>query len=482
MSDLSSEPPSTALHLAGRSFLYGAAGIAAKAAALITVPYLARQLGPAEYGLADLATSTAAILGIVVSFSGDLAAARLVGQERTPARRDAVFRMYVVATALVSIVISGLLVPLSPAIAGELWSSAGDAYLAVFALALVPISAIQAALANLPRLAGKGRLHAGLALIDLLAQLAFAVIFVAVGLGAAGVVAGFVAGSIIGLISAGYAARNGLWGALDWALGRRVLLGGLPYLPALVLPLVADLISRVVLATDLSTAEVGLFGVAIRVASAMSLLAGAFTAAYGPELLAREYSDSSMRSFARVFRAFVVVLGATAAILTVWAPEVIVVVAGSSYAGAAQILPALAGAGVATGGYAVLMLAAGLGDRSNAVAWTSTAGATVQIILVTQLVAPIGPAGAGLAALFGQLVAVGLLHRAISKRVSGVGSVVAGLFVVSIAVSAAPLAGIVGATLAVKAAVTLAVVAGSLFGLRAVASALMRHSRSVRVG
>ena len=438
MSALGAEGRSTPAELAGRSLLYGFAGFAAKAAALLTVPYLARQLGPQEYGLADLATSTAAILGLIVSFAGDIAAARHAGLAQGAAGRATALRMYVVTTAVSSLAISAALVPLASMIAGTLWSSPGDGGLVMVSLALVPVSATQAALANVPRLLGKGRQHAALAVLDLLGQLILAVFFVAIGMGAAGVVIGFLVGSLLGLVVAAWVTRHVVRGRVDWQVGKAVVGEGVRYLPALILPVMADLVTRVVVANRLSTADVGLFGLSIRIASVLSLVSGAFTAAYGPELLARSYSTATVQSFAKVFRAYVTGLVAIAALLSVWAPQTVLLVGGASFGDAAQILPTLAAAGSATGAYALLMLAAGLGDRSSAVLWTSTLGAAVQIVLVVALVASLGPVAAGVGALIGQLFAVTLLYGAIVSRVPGVGPTVALLYLGAVVSFAAP--------------------------------------------
>ena len=418
----------TAAELAGRSFLYGFAGVAGKAAALLTVPFLARELGPGDYGLADLATSTAALLTLIVSFAGDIPAARGAGLAPNAMERNLWLRMYVVTTGVVSAVVVALLIPLSGVIAGELWSTPEGSGLAFAALLLVPLSALQASMANVPRLLGKGRQYAAVSLIDLMAQLVLAVLFVALGMGAGGVVAGFIVGSLIGLASSWWPARHVLTGSIERQVGMQMIRDGTRYLPALALPVVADLLTRVVLAAHLSTAEVGHFGLAIRLASAMSLLAGAFTSAYGPELLAQTHSSRSVATFRRVFIAYTTVLVAAASMVSLWAPQLVAIVAGESFADASIILPWLAAAGAATGSYALLMLAAGVGGRSAAVAWTAALGSATQVALVLALVGLMGAVASGIAVLAGQMVAITLLHRAIAARVPGVGISISALY------------------------------------------------------
>src|ERR671914_195385 len=80
----------TLRRLAAESVLYGLAGAIGRAAALVTVPILSRTLAPADYGLADLATALAALVQLVVSFSGDIPAARLRALAPDSAARRAV--------------------------------------------------------------------------------------------------------------------------------------------------------------------------------------------------------------------------------------------------------------------------------------------------------------------------------------------------------------------------------------------------------
>ena len=402
--------------LLARSALYGFAGVAGKAAALLTVPFLARELGPQDYGLADLATSAAALLVLATSLSGDIPAAQRAGQAASRSERDMALRMYVAATLGVSLVVAVLLVPLSGVIAEQAWASPSSTGLALLALLLVPISAVQASLANVPRLLGNGRLFAGLSVVDLLGQLALAVLFVALGFGPTGVVLGFLVGSVFGLGAALWPARHIIFGEVRWSIAWQTVRDGARYLPALVLPLIADAVTRVVLANRMATADVGYFALAIRLASVMSLVAGAFIAAYGPDLLAKTYSSAAARAFGRTLTTYAGALIIASSLIALLAPEVVSIAAGSAYRNASLILPWLCAAGAAAGSYAALMLAAGFSDRAGAVAWTASVGAFAQVVLAVALVGPIGVMAAGVAPFVGQLLALTLLTVVLAPR------------------------------------------------------------------
>lgn len=402
-----------ARRLLGESVLYGLAGALAKALALVTVPFLTRQLAPSGYGLADLATSLAALVTLVVTFAGDIPTARLRGLAPDRERARAALRMYVVMTAVVSASVTMLILPASGLIAQRLWASPGSNGLAALSLVLVPISAVQAALVNVQRLESRARTYAVLSTIDFVAQLGGAVGLVALGWGPEGVVVGFIGGSVVGLIAAAWKART-LWEPrLDWSVGRRILQEGLPFLPAIVLFAFADSVSRVLAANVLGVASVGYLGAAVRLASVMTLVTMAFSAAWGPYALALPHSQRTTNLVARVLLWYGIVMATAAIGAGAVAAETVGVISGTAYAPAGVVLPGLLLAAGMAGAYYVLLVAAGIAERSFAVAWSSTGGALAQIALTVVLLPPMGLPAVGVAAVGGRglsllLLALGL--------------------------------------------------------------------------
>jgi O-antigen/teichoic acid export membrane protein len=128
-----------------------------------------------------------------------------------------------------------------------------------------------------------------------------------------------------------------------------------------------------------------------------------------------------------VFVSYATALAAVAILISIWAPEVIGIVAGPRFIEAGGILPWLAAAGAASGSYALLILAAGLGDRTRAVAWTAAVGAGVQVASAVVLAPRFGLTAAGIAVLAGQLTPLILLHRAVAPSIPGLGLALAAL-------------------------------------------------------
>jgi O-antigen/teichoic acid export membrane protein len=414
--------PVTGQRLFGRlvsdSALYGFSAAVAKALALLTVPYLTRALSPAGYGVSDLATSTAALLTLVAMFAGDIPTARAHGLAADGSMRRAILSSYAWATAGAGLAIAAVLAPLSGIIAGSVWGADDLASLALLTLLLVPISGFQAALVQVQRIRGRPGTFAVLSLVDLLAQLGLAVAFVAAGFGPVGVILGFLFGSVIGLAAAAFAARDVVQTRPSWTIAWRLTSRGIQYLPHVAVFVVADWALRSVLATGIGQESVAELGLAIRVASLLSLLGAAFAMAWGPIGLTRANDGATARLFGRVLVGYGALSVAAAIALGAIGPEVLAVLAGPGYEGAAVILPGFALAYAIAGTEYVLVVTAGVADRPRRVALAATIGAVVQVAVAVAVVPGLGTAAIGPVAVLGRMVSFAILLSGVRASIN----------------------------------------------------------------
>ena len=413
-------------HLANQSALYGLAGAMGKALALLTVPILTRMLSPAEYGLADLANTLAAMLAMLAMFAGDIPASRLAGLASGPEARRRVLSSYVWMTVLASSLIAVVLLPLSGIVAGDLWSAPDSVAIAILAIVLIPVSTLQASLVTTNRIESRPVPFAVLQCIDLLAQMILAVAFVALGWGALGMVLGFVIGSLVGLVAVAMHNRSTLLTRPDWSLGRAMFAEGMAFLPATLGFVAATYAVRFVLVTAQGQDAVGLFGVASRLASGMALMTAAFSMAWGPYGLALPDNLQTARLFGRVMRTYALLAVLLSVVLGALAPELVSIVSGEDYLAASSMLPGLLAASAMAGGFYVLLVAAGIGGRGRSVALAATAGAVLQVLSTVALLPAYGLPAVGAGAALGQAVALIILVNAVGSSVKGgTGAVVA---------------------------------------------------------
>jgi O-antigen/teichoic acid export membrane protein len=395
--------------LVSDSALYGLSAAIAKALALLTVPFLTRALAPSGYGVADLATSTSALLTLLALFAGDIPAAREYGRSPSAERQQRILSSYVWAAAAVGLMLVSALLPFSGILAGTIWGRSNAAGLAVLALILVPVSAVQAALVQTQRIRARPVLFATLSIVDLLAQLGLAVAFVALGFGPAGVLLGFVVGSVVGLVAAAFAATDTLRARPDAGLATHLFLSGTRFLPNITFFVMADWIVRSITANALGAGQVAQLGLAIRVASVLSLVGTAFALAWGPTGLARVGNLETAKIFGRLLLGFGGLAVAIAVVLAAVGPEILPLIAGPRYDDASLILPGVALAAGVAGTEYILVVTAGISNRASRVGIAATIGAVAQIGMAFQLIPAIGVFAIGPAAIFGRMVSFGIL-------------------------------------------------------------------------
>lgn len=408
--------PRIGTQLLAHSALYGLAGILAKAAALVTVPILSRTLSPGGYGAAELAVALAALAGVIASFAGDIPTARLAARTSGAEPRARIFSSYVAASVVVSGAIGLGVLAASDILATALWGDPSARTLVVLTALLIPLSSLQAALVTIQRISERPARFAALATVDLVAQLTLAVVLVLLGWGPAGILAGFVAGSALGLAVAALAARDEIGSLPDIRVARAIFGQGLAFLPAIVAFVAADYAVRVVLVSQVGAPGVGHFALATRIGSVMALVTSAFSLAWGPIGLSQIAGARTSQLFGRVFLGFSLAATTLALIIGIFAPEIVATIGGDAYRPAGIMLPGLVMSAAIAGGYYVLVIAAGISDKAPAVAWSSTIGAALQVVVTVALM-PLGLWAVGVGALVGRLASLGGLAASLRRDV-----------------------------------------------------------------
>jgi O-antigen/teichoic acid export membrane protein len=181
---------------------------------------------------------------------------------------------------------------------------------------------------------------------------------------------------------------------------------GVSYLPSTTFFVIADYVSRAILAQSAGLSDVGYVGVAFRIASVMTLATAAFSLAWGPLGMAQTSDASTGKLFGRVLIGSSIVAFGVALIVAAAGPELVRMIAGETYSGASVALPGIIVGAAISACFFILTVAAGVSGRAQAVAWSATAGAILQILLAAVLVPAIGLAGVGVAVLGGRAGAV----------------------------------------------------------------------------
>jgi len=399
----------TVPRLASDTLWYSVAGVVGKALALLSVPFLTRALGPSDYGLVDLSTATAGLLAVVAMFAGDIPLSRLIAHAGSVDDRRRAYTEYIVAASFLASVMAIVVMLSASFIASAVWSSPGSEALVILSAALIPISGVRSALATLHRLEGNSRRFALLTTLDVGGQVAFAVAFVALGFGAYGAVLGLIAGGSLALVVTIATTHRLLATRFDARAAADLIAKGVPFLPPLVAFVGADYLARTFIAGSLGQAAVGEFGLALRIASVLALMTAAFQLAWSPRAAAMIQGAETTHIFGRTLLGYAISAGLVCIVLVSAAPEVVGLVSGSEFAGASVVLPALAFAAVLAGTHFILSMGSVVNGGSWMVATSALSGAIVQVLVTAITIGALGLWAAGLGAVVGRAVSVGLL-------------------------------------------------------------------------
>jgi O-antigen/teichoic acid export membrane protein len=308
------EPASHGLRrLAGDTGVYALATAAGPLAALLAVPVLTRELGPAGFGTVDLLLSLTALAGVIAVMGMDAAAARSWFEEgRAGDRHPAVIGTAVRAVAAASCALAAVL---ALVVAGLGAAGAGLGVAAALAAFLTfPVISTQAMLREAFRLEGRRGWYVAVAATSAVLGAGAAVtLVVAAGMGPTGYFLGLGAGALVALVLAALGSPTTLRAPLDRPELRVMLRFGLPLVPASIAMWTLLLADRAIVGAFRGVDEVGLYGLGNRVAAPLFLAVQAFQVAWVPFAL-RVHRDAPAQEPVTRGRAATLVLAvATAA-------------------------------------------------------------------------------------------------------------------------------------------------------------------------
>ena len=389
------------LGLARQSAVYALGGFAYKGLAILVVPLLARLLSPAELGLLDAAALTATLLGLVAGLGTEQAVAWM--ESRVADER----RLWASALSMVgtfSLLILGIAVLIREPLALVLTGDARHGDVVVLAAAYAGVMAFTAAALNVIRLRSTPTWYAVGSFAVVSAEMSAALLV-------AWLVPDPVQWMVLGwALSAAAVTAGLLWIHLpglawpDMRVVLRLAAFGIPLVPAAVAWLAGDIAIRSALARDTSLGTLGEYGIAFRIASVLTLMVAGFAVAWHPFLF-RGSSEHVLPNARSTMPPLLAGLGVTAMVISLLAPEVVGVVAGSEYAAAAQVVPFLTGGMVALGMFTLAGGVAAASGSTRVIAVVALGGMALQIVVAQPLVEALGLVGGGVASVLGYGVA-----------------------------------------------------------------------------
>jgi O-antigen/teichoic acid export membrane protein len=394
--------------LGRHTFVYGIAGAAAQAVGIITLPIFARVFTPSEYGVLEIATVGYAAL-LVFADTGLTSGAQRsyydYDEHEQAERRAALFTGLVASLAWGALAVLVLL-----AFAGPIsrWVFSGQEYSAVVRIVAltVPVGTIAAFAREAMRLRFRPWNYAIAALLASVGGALIAIVaVVGFDLGVKGVMLGTLLGTSLAAAYGLLAAHRDLLGRFSTRELRKMVLYGLPLVPAAVALWGLTFIDRVMLAKLGNLADTGEYAVAMRFAFVLTLAVTAFATAFGPFQLALWKEDAELEKRVRdqTLTYLTVVLVGIGVVLAVFARDIVAVIA-PSFTRAYEVVGLLVMSVVLWGIANLVLFGIGLMRRTGYVAAFTTLAATINIGLNFALIPPFGMVGASIANLVAYLV------------------------------------------------------------------------------
>jgi len=387
--------------LAKDLLVYGWGEILLKASLLITLPLYTRVLSPADYGTWSAVTTMAGLVAALLALGGDSAYSRLFHETKTESERQELTSTWLAFLAAWSVGALVLFLPFVTPLSG--WVLGGDRQAAqVLALAMlaVPVTLINGTCAQVLRNRFQARAFVNLNVLSTVLSLGFSLFAALVlGLGVPGILGGALLGALLMLPVRLYTVRDALRPRFSQRVLGEFLRYGLPLVPASLAYWVFSASDRVMLAKLSTLEQVGLYAVAIQLASVFNLVIGAIGQAWGPFAIRLHEDDAEAATgfFGQIMTYLLVGFGFLCVMLTAFAPEALRLVTTPAFYGAAAAVGPLALAMTAFASTQVTALGISLTKKTGYLALYSWGAALLNVFLNFLLMPRWGMVGASVA-------------------------------------------------------------------------------------
>ena len=398
------------------SAIYAIPTLASRGLALFLIPLYTRVLSPADYGSLDLFMAFAGIVALTVALEVQQSVARFYQQEPSPERKmlyaSSAFWLSLLNNSIFAVLALAFLSSIAPLIMGR------EGLETAFAIGIgqIWITSVLYMVQGQLRWQLRSVKYAIVSLVMVFATAAISVwttMFLRWGL------VGLMLGNAVGVVPA---CLLGLWWSRD-SIRFRVNLSALMEMLRYSLPLVVSsvavwlniYIDRLMINHFLSIEDVGLYGIAYRLAAVSSVMMIAFQSALTPLVYAHFNDSNTPHELARLFRYFVFLALAFCLALSIFSIDVLTLMTTPEYYASAPTVALLAPAALLTSMY-VFAPGIAIAKKTHLMIWINVCGAIFNVALNLTLIPLLGLNGAALATLatsgviFSGYVILGQVH------------------------------------------------------------------------
>jgi O-antigen/teichoic acid export membrane protein len=374
--------------LGGQSAIYGLGGLVSRILAVLLLPLYTHYLSPSDYGRVETLVALTTVLTIVLRMGISSAFFRFwfdaddAAGHRIVLRTSFWFTMTMATAGLVAGL--ALATPISELLFGDgdsanlvraafvgLWAQMNYEQLSsVFRVEQRPVAFVAASLANVVLTVG-----------------ATVLLVIVLEKGPVGVIVGNFTGTLLVYVALLGTRREQLGLQFDRGLLREMNRFGMPLVPSALFLWATNFSDRFFLVKLADTNEVGVYSVAVRIASAIVLLLTAFRAAWPAFAYSIRDDDEARRTYAFVLTYLVVVCTWAATGLGLLSPWLVSWLATDEFAEASRAVAPRAFAAAAFGAYIVVAIGVGRAKRTQ-FNWVITGIAAAADVALNLLLVP----------------------------------------------------------------------------------------------
>lgn len=400
--------------LAKDTIIYGASEAVAKVASVVLIPLYTHFLsGPAEYGAVELLTVFSTFLIVFVELSLSSAMFKVVLYNGETCDNREVFSSAFWCVGLAGTAALVVVVPAAGGLSALLVGVPGYGR----ALQFTAVSVVLGALGRLPltmlRMDRRAKPYGAVNICAAVAQVLVTVLLLLwfQRLSALAVVITWLVRDTVRLLAPLAILKMPLYWAFSTRILAQMLRFSLPLVPIGLSSIVLDMSDRYILSLYGSLEDVGIYSLGYRAGFVMALLVSAFQTAWPTFMFSAAKDDSARGFYTRVLNGLVAGLCAAVLLLSLFAREIVSVLAPAGYSTAHVLIPLVSLAYVLQGVYYATAVGTNLKARTELQTYAVLAAAGVNVVLNFILIPVYGIMGAAVATLVAFAVMAGLSAR-----------------------------------------------------------------------
>jgi O-antigen/teichoic acid export membrane protein len=406
------------LALLGDALIYGLGGVLGQLIGFLLLPLYTARLSPADYGQLAMLAIVAALFPTLAYLGMRGAIFRYFSLTKDENERATALGLgfSVVGLATLALLIPSLLA--SDMLGRALFGEPGHARLLQFAL----LSAAANSIGDVPlivlRAARRPKTTTSMNIAKTLLSIALT-IWLVVGLqrGVWGVVTAALVMDVAFMLVQIFVTRSYYRFAPNFALLRRMLSYGLPFLPYRLLVMGTAYFSTYMVRRLMGLDDAGLYSLAMRFAVPITVIVGALSQAWLPYRFKIFAEDANPAVFFRTtLTYYVATIGYLWIGVCLWGPEAIRLLTNPRFHAAALIIPAIAFIPVMEGLYQMVNTGMEVGEDTRALPFVSLGGFCAVAAGTTLLIPRFGAIGAALATMLGWVAMTIVIYVLAQRR------------------------------------------------------------------